>query len=80
MDTREIAHIVRRANRSEVARRTDISLSGISRILSGDRAASSRNLARIAIHLGIPMGELYTHLNRLQRRKAHRRNRSGVAA
>jgi transcriptional regulator with XRE-family HTH domain len=73
MDTNTVAKAVKKANRSAVARQTGISLSGVSRILSGDRAASARNLATIAIKLGVSMADLYAHLTRLQRRRSRRR-------
>lgn len=66
MSKHRIAAIIRDANRSEVARRTGISLSGVSRILSGHRAASSRKLNTIALALGMTMDELHGHLTGLQ--------------
>lgn len=81
MDKDKIAQLVLEANRSEVARQTHISLSGVSRILSGHRAASSRKLSIIALCLGLTMDELHNHLVGLQvkvlrssRRKSRRSN------
>lgn len=61
-DNTPTATTVRNANRSELARITGISLSGVSRILSGKRNPTSHNLAMIAEALNLEMGELYRYL------------------
>ncbi len=73
MDTEIVAQAVTSANRSDIARNTGISLSGVSRILSGKRAASANNLAAIATRLGVPMGDLHLHLSVLRKRKRKQR-------
>ena len=72
LERANIKQVVDGANRSEIARKTGISLSGVSRILSGVRVARTENLAAIASHLGVSMDELYVHLRSL-RRKLNRR-------
>lgn len=57
-----VAQIVAEANRSEIHRNTGISLSGVSRILSGRRNAKSGNLGAIAVQLGISMDDLHAYL------------------
>jgi transcriptional regulator with XRE-family HTH domain len=66
MDAKAVAKLVKDANRSEVARKTGIHLSHISRVLSGKRRASSQNLADIAIVLGCTMDELHMCLMKLR--------------
>ncbi len=73
MDTDLVAQTVANANRSEIARQTGISLSGVSRILSGKRTASANNLAVVAAKLGVPMGDLYIYLNGGRKRKRKQR-------
>ena len=74
--TRTVAQIVKEANRSEVHRRTGISLPGVSRILSGDRNARVVNLKAIALVLGVTMDDLHNHLATLAAKRAKRRNQA----
>lgn len=67
----EIKAKVKKANRSELHRLTGLSLSGVSRILSGDRAPSADSLKKLADHLGLEMGDLHFYLSR--KRKARKR-------
>lgn len=71
-----VAELVAGANRSAIHRATGISLSGVSRILSGSRVASSRNLLLIASEIGVSMDALYRYLTGL-RLKENRRVRRG---
>lgn len=75
MEKERIAKVVDEANFSEVHRQTGISLSGVSRILRGHRAASSRKLSIIALCLGLTMDELHNHLVELQVKVARSRTR-----
>lgn len=68
--------VVENANRSEVHRSTGISLSGVSRILSGRRNASSTNLGLIATALGVSMDDLHRYLTFLKK-SLRTRNRVG---
>ena len=52
--------------RSEVARKTGLSLSHVSRILSGQRTPSLGALVRIADYLGVTTDELIGELAELQ--------------
>lgn len=72
---RNIAVTIRDANRSAIHRATDISLSHVSRILSGDRLPSSNNLEKLADALEVDMKSLIVHLRLL-----HKRRKSGKAA
>lgn len=74
----DIDRIVKDANRSEIHRQTGISLSGVSRILSGGRNARTGNLSKVAAQLGVTMDELYAYLIRVRNRRVRRRR--GVAA
>lgn len=67
------------ANRSEVSRRTGISLSGISRILSGQRNPRSGNLLAIAQVLGLKMDDLYSWLKFIKAKNRKRRGKAQVA-
>lgn len=62
----DIAKAVRIANRSEIARRANLSLSGVSRILNGKRNPRSTNLAAIAAVMEVSVDDLYTYLLTLQ--------------
>ena len=75
MDTQTVKFAVDGANRSELARRTGLSLSGVSRILSAHRTARSSNLSDVALCLGVPMGELHTYLSGLRDQRLKRANR-----
>lgn len=66
---RTIRQAVKDANRSEIARRTKLSLSGVSRILSGRRNPRSENLAAIAAVMQISVDDLYAYLLTLQGRR-----------
>lgn len=79
MDKQKLDTIVRSANRSEIHRATGISLSGVSRILSGRRRAKADNLSLIADQLGVTMDDLYTHLRELRNKVLGKRNRSAAA-
>lgn len=83
MEIMEIERIVSEANRSEIHRRTGISLSGVSRILSANRTARSTNLHLVALQLGVPMDELYAYLQQKRtqrlRRVKSRRSKKEVA-
>ena len=72
----DVKQVVDAANRSDISRKTGISLSGVSRILSGRRVARSQNLAAIALQLGVSMDELYVHLRGLAMAHASHRRRS----
>jgi transcriptional regulator with XRE-family HTH domain len=61
-----VADICAGANLSEISRRTGIHLSHISRVMSGKRSVSTRNLSALAAFLGVPMDELYTYLRSIQ--------------
>lgn len=73
MEQIDVKRVVDAANRSAIARETGISLSGVSRILSGRRVARSKNLAAIAVQLGVSMDDLYIHLTSLRRKFLRRR-------
>lgn len=78
----KIGEIVKKANRSEIHRRTGISLSGVSRILSGKRNGKSANLKAIALQLGVSMDDLYTYATELRRKRSRstkRRSQSAAA-
>jgi len=66
MPRRPIDEIVRRVNRSDVARRTGIHLSHVSRVLSGKRTASGENLYQLARAIGVDMGDLHQYLRVLR--------------
>jgi transcriptional regulator with XRE-family HTH domain len=66
MDIKEVAKLVRHANKSEIARRTGIHLSHVSRVLNGKRTASSQNLADISAELGCTMDELHACLTQIR--------------
>lgn len=68
MEQKDVTKLVNNANRSEIARQTGIHLSHVSRVLSGKRGFSSRNLADIAKALGIDMQDLYTCLTKIRSR------------
>lgn len=76
METVAIDQIVDKANRSELHRQTGISLSGVSRILSGGRTPRTDNLEVIARQLGVPMDVLHSYLkSKREARQSRRRNR-----
>jgi transcriptional regulator with XRE-family HTH domain len=58
--------VVDAANRSEIARRTGITLSHVSRVLSGKRVPSSNKLAEIAFCLNVSMNDLHIYLSTLR--------------
>lgn len=60
---KQVAAIVKDANRSEIHRRTGITLSHVSRVLNRNRTASTRKLRAIALALGVGLEELYECLN-----------------
>lgn len=62
----EVERAVRTANRSEIARRANMSLSAVSRILGGKRNPRSDNLAAIAAVMEVSVDDLYAHLLILQ--------------
>lgn len=64
-----IGVIVRNASRSGIGRKTGLSLSGVSRILSGGRNPRVDNLRAVASELGVSMDELYDYLQRLKPRR-----------
>lgn len=53
---------IRSANISEIARRTGLSTSGVSRILNGKRNPRSHHLAAIAAVMGVSVDALYAYL------------------
>lgn len=61
-DHSKVKEVVDKANRSEIARRTGMSLSGVSRILNGKRNPRSGNLYNIAQALGLNMDDLHAWL------------------
>lgn len=63
---------VRGANRSALSRETSISLSHISKVLSGDRVPSVRKLKQLAESMDVPMSELYDYLSRVRARRIRR--------
>lgn len=71
-----LAHDISRANRSDVARHTGISLSGVSRILSGKRRASVDRLQALAAYFGVTIDELHAYLSVL-RKKVEKLRKSG---
>lgn len=80
MDAEKTAALVRDANRSEIHRLTGIHLSHVSRILSGKRTASSRNLAAISAVLGCTMDELHACLEQIRTRNNRRKARKSATA
>lgn len=67
--TQHIASIVKDANRTEIAKCTGLSLSGASRILSGDRLPKYRNLVAVARALGVDVAPLLQYLCKLNERR-----------
>jgi transcriptional regulator with XRE-family HTH domain len=61
-----IKPVVDAANRSDIARRTGIALSHVSRVLSGKRVPSSVKLAEIAFCLNVSMNDLHIYLSSLR--------------
>lgn len=73
MDNYEsVKQVVDKANRSEVHRRTGISLSGVSRILNGKRNAKSDNLSKIAEALNLKMDDLHAWLTYIKMKRKRR--------
>lgn len=78
MTNNEIRKAIGKANRSEIHRRTGISLSGVSRILSGKRNASVRTLLAVAEELKVPALDLYRYLGHLARKGSGDRSRTAA--
>lgn len=69
---------IKNVNRSAMARDTGISLSGVSRILSGNRGASSKNLRIIAGYLEVTMDDLDFYLRKRRAKIAKRFGRTAA--
>lgn len=75
-----LADTISRANRSDVSRQTGISLSGVSRILSGKRRASADLLKVLASYFGVPMDDLHAYLSALRKRVEKLRKMGKISA
>lgn len=64
-----VAQAVRGANRSALSRETSISLSHISKVLSGDRVPSSRKLRQLAESMDVPMDKLFDYLSKVRTKR-----------
>ena len=62
----KMKQLIDTANRSDIGRKTGMSLSGVSRILSGHRNPSAKALEAIAGYLRVGMNDLYAYLKLVQ--------------
>lgn len=75
----ELTKLIAGVNRSEVHRTTGLSLSGVSRILSGGRVPRSPNLQAVALAVGVSMEELLDYITITRNKSARRKSRTAAA-
>lgn len=74
-----VDNLIKHVNRSDIARRTGIHLSHVSRVMNGKRSASVDNVELIAIAMGVSIGQVFESLHRVRQRyvKLHPKAISG---